>query len=93
MDTIRLVSLGALAVFIAVVLATSVLNLSHVRRGLGPDHRAVRIQAMTLGISTSLFGLLGIASLSLLGLGLVAVLALPFVGIGLLLVQKAWKFH
>ena len=93
MDIIDVAALGTFAVVIAMVIVTSVLNLTNFRRGLGPDRRAVRIQAMTLGLATCLFALLGIAQFVLLGRGLVAVLALPFVGIGLFLVQTAWKYR
>ena len=93
MDIIQVAALGTFAVVIAVVIATAVLSLTNIRRGLGPDRRAVRIQAITLGLATCLFALFGIAQFVLLGWGLVAVFALPFVAVGLLLAHKAWNYH
>lgn len=93
MDTIRLAALGTFVVLVAVILAGSALNLMSVRRGDGPDRRAIRIQAITGAVAIVLFATLGIASVSVSGLWLLAVVAVPFIAVGLLLLQKAWRYH
>ena len=93
MDDILLASLGLGTLGVVAVLATSVLNIRSVRRGLGPSLRARRVQVATLGLATIAFALLGIAAMSLAGLGVAAVFALPLVGIGLFLVRKAWTYR
>ena len=93
MNSFMIAALGTSAVSVAVVLVTATLNLRNVRRGLGPDRRAIRIQVLTHGIATLLFALLGMASIAQSGLGLVAILPLPFAAVGLLLIQKAWMYH
>jgi len=88
---IQLAAIGTFVVVVVVVLGTSALNLKSVRRGLGPDRSALRIQTAALGAATFLFALLGMAWIYSLGFGLIALLAVPLLGVGLLLVQKSLR--